>query len=197
MCTGGASVISICQNAGVRLHSKRTHYDGTMQVRFNKNMCPQVRRKCFRKHKFCRMWYDTEAITQMNDLFSRSIFLVRRAAPPSARDSGCCQPGPDFGFGARSAGPILSRHCARVFIEKIIAAMFPAFAAANKYPQFFALASATPRSSSSRKRLRSVFGEQPMILAMSSWRTPTPAKYRALSRIASFTANACLAMCRS
>src|SRR6516225_11654237 len=57
-----------------------------------------------------------------------------------------------------------------------------------------ALASATPRSSSSRNRLRSVFGAQPMILAMSSCRTPTPARYRTRSRVASFTTKACLAM---
>jgi hypothetical protein len=46
------------------------------------------------------------------------------------------------------------------------AVVLPAFAAANKDPEIVALASATPRSSSSRKRLRSVFGAQPMIRAM-------------------------------
>src|SRR5271165_544799 len=56
------------------------------------------------------------------------------------------------GFG--SSGGVLSRQCARVFSQKMIAAMLPA--------------SATPRSSSSRKRVRSVFGLQSMILAMSS-----------------------------
>jgi hypothetical protein len=52
--------------------------------------------------------------------------------------------------------------------QKICAVTLPAFAEANRYPKTVALASATPRSRSSRKRLRSVFGEQPMILAMSS-----------------------------
>jgi len=50
----------------------------------------------------------------------------------------------------------------------MIFGILPAFAAANKYQETVALASATPRSSSLRKRLRSVFGAQPMIVAMSS-----------------------------
>src|SRR6516165_2184339 len=76
----------------------------------------------------------------------------------------------------------------------MIAGMLPPLAAANKKPETVAVASATPRSRSSRKRLRSVFGAQPMILAMPSCGTPTPAKYRTLSRIASFTAKAFLAI---
>src|SRR5947209_8649347 len=59
-----------------------------------------------------------------------------------------------------------SRQFARVFSQKICAVVLPAFAAANKDPEIVALASATPRSSSSRKRLRSVFGAQPMIRAV-------------------------------
>src|SRR5712671_123458 len=58
--------------------------------------------------------------------------------------------------------------CALTFSQKICAVTLPALAEANRYPETVALASATPRSRSSRKRLRSVFGEQPMILAMSS-----------------------------
>src|SRR6516164_8437905 len=96
--------------------------------------------------------------------------------------------------GTGSSGRVLSRQCALVFSQKMIAAMLPAFAAANKKPDIVALASAVPRSRSSRKRLRNVFGAQPMSLAMSSCGTPRPAKYRTLSRKASVAPNACLAM---
>src|SRR6516162_526567 len=88
----------------------------------------------------------------------------------------------------------VSRQCALVFSQKMIAGMLPPLAAANKKPETVAVASATPRSRSSRKRLRSVFGAQPMILAMPSCGTPTPAKYRTRSRTASFTAKAFLAI---
>jgi len=53
-------------------------------------------------------------------------------------------------------------HCARVFSQKICATTF---AAANNEPDTMALASATPKSRSSRYRLRSVFGEHLTILA--------------------------------
>jgi hypothetical protein len=95
---------------------------------------------------------------------------------------------------AGSSGTALSRHCARVFSQKICATTLPAFALANNEPETIALASATPRSRSSRQRLRSVFGAHPMILAMSSWRTPTPAKWRAFSRTVSLTTNGFLGM---
>src|SRR5215469_4099168 len=101
-----------------------------------------------------------------------------------------------WGSGPDSGSPRVgsSRHCARVFSQKMVAGMLPALAAANRYPQTVALASATPRSSSSRNRLRKVFAAQPMILAMSSCRTPTPARYRTRSRTASLATKAGLAM---
>src|SRR6201987_135226 len=65
---------------------------------------------------------------------------------------------PASAFALGSFAATRSRQCALVFSQKICAVMLPAFAAANKKPEIVALASATPRSSSSRKRLRSVFG---------------------------------------
>jgi hypothetical protein len=70
--------------------------------------------------------------------------------------------------GTGSSDAVFSRKWALVFSQKICAVVSPPFALANKEPAIVALASATPRSSSSRKRLRRVFGAQPMILAMSS-----------------------------
>src|ERR1700730_9968866 len=61
-------------------------------------------------------------------------------------------------FGTESSAAMRSRQCARVFSQKICAVTLPPLAAPNKEPEIVALASATPRSSSSRKRLRSVFG---------------------------------------
>src|ERR1700730_16546847 len=81
---------------------------------------------------------------------------------------------PTSAFALGSFAATRSRQCALVFSQKIIAVMLPALAAANKKPEIVALASATPRSSSSRKRLRNVFAVQPMILAMSSCGTPRP-----------------------
>jgi hypothetical protein len=65
--------------------------------------------------------------------------------------------------GGKTAGLILEplRHVGRV-------AKLPPWAAANKEPETMALASATPRSRSSRHRLRNVFGEHWTILAISS-----------------------------
>src|SRR2546422_4961427 len=72
---------------------------------------------------------------------------------------------PASAFALGSFAATRSRQCALVLSQKIIAVILPALAAANKKPEIVALASATPRSSSSRKRLRSVFGAQPTILA--------------------------------
>src|SRR5271169_5090233 len=99
--------------------------------------------------------------------------------------------------GAGWPGTGLSRQCALVFSQKICAGTLPPFAAANKEPETIALASAIPRSRSSRHRLRSVFGAHPTILAISSCRTPTPAKWRTFSRSVSLNTNAFLAMCGS
>src|SRR5262245_28449576 len=65
------------------------------------------------------------------------------------------------------APPALSSHqCALVFNQKICAVMLPALAAANRDPEIIALASATPQSSSARRRLRKVLGVQPTIRAI-------------------------------
>ena len=94
----------------------------------------------------------------------------------------------------RSSGAARSRHCARVFSQKICATTLPPFAAANSEPETMALASAIPPSRSSRHRLRSVFGEHLTILAISSWRTPSPARWRTFSRTAALTTNGFLAI---
>src|SRR5438132_1587455 len=88
----------------------------------------------------------------------------------TAIDADVCRGSQELGLrsGLGSSGAVLSRQWALVFSQKMIAGMLPPFAAANKKPHIVALASATPRSRSARNRLRSVFGAQPMILAMSS-----------------------------
>ena len=70
-------------------------------------------------------------------------------------------------------------------------------AAANSEPETMALASAIPPSRSSRHRRRSVFGEHLTILAISSWRTPSPARWRTFSRTAALTTNGFLAIGRA
>jgi len=98
---------------------------------------------------------------------------------------------------ARSSGAARSRHCARVFSQKICATTLPPLAAANNEPETMALASATPQSRSSRHRLRRVFGEHLTILAISSWRTPSPARWRTFSRTGALTTNGFLAIGRA
>src|SRR4029077_14351103 len=72
--------------------------------------------------------------------------------------------------------------------------ILPAFAAVSKEQDIIALASARPRSSSSRRRLRSLFGAQATILAMSSCGIPRRARCRTFWRSASLTTKAVLAM---
>ena len=81
------------------------------------------------------------------------------------------RPGNGLGNGLSAGGR--SRQWALVFSQKIIAVILPALSAVNKEPEIIALTSATPRSSSTRKRLRSVLGAQPTILAISAPEGPT------------------------
>src|SRR6516225_4307817 len=87
-----------------------------------------------------------------------------------------------------------SRQRARDFSQKICAEILPPLAAANKQPETMALASAAPQSRSSRHRFRNVFGEHLTILAISSWGTPSPARWRTFSRTAALTTNGFLAI---
>ena len=81
------------------------------------------------------------------------------------------RPGNGLGNGLSAGGR--SRQWALVFSQKIIAVILPALWAVNKEPEIIALTSATPRSSSTRMRLRSVLGAQPTILAISAPEGPT------------------------
>src|SRR6516225_4365506 len=115
----------------------------------------------------------------------------------SGRTSTTWESGSPLPRATGSSGTFFSCHCALDFSQKICAVTLPSLAEANRYPDTIALASTTPRSRSSRHCLRSVLGAQPMILAMSSCRTPTPAKWRTFLRTASLTTKAFLAMARA
>ena len=87
------------------------------------------------------------------------------------------RPGNGFGNGLSAGGR--SRQWALVFSQKVIAVISPPLSAVDKEPEIIALASATPRSSSTRKRLRSVLGAQPTILAISAPERPTVRRFNA------------------